>query len=209
MIIEILTIITNLSVLSLVGYTAYKYIKIRNKYLRLKNLFLKMDAKEILGEKVYKETENDVEYKTIQLKRDRLSMVIAGGNSRKYLGKEISSIDLDNMSTEEINKLYCRYEARLGACMTKTLGNTIINLGVMFGSKFVKFDSEVKLIEDLEEDPFIDNALNSWCCEAYYKYGMLLAPLTASLTIAKHIDFSKSISDETENIENIPLKNDE
>ena len=35
------------------------------------------------------------------------------------------------MTPEEINKLYCRYEARLGACMTKTLGNSIINLYVM------------------------------------------------------------------------------
>ena len=35
------------------------------------------------------------------------------------------------MTPEEINKLYCRYKARLGACMTKALGSSIINLYVM------------------------------------------------------------------------------
>ena len=36
--------------------------------------------------------------------------------------------DIDTMTPEEIDKLYCRYEAILRASMTKTLGNTFINL---------------------------------------------------------------------------------
>ena len=93
------------------------------------------------------------------------------------------------MSTEEINKLYCRYEARLGAIMTKTLGNSIINLYVMAGSKYFNVVNPPKLIEDLEEDPFINHALPSVCCEIlFYKYGMILVPLTT----ARHIDFNKN-----------------
>ena len=49
-----------------------------------------------------------------------------------------------------------------------------------------------KLLEDLEEDPFIKYALTSVRCELYYKYGMYMAPFTAMLTIAKHIHFNKN-----------------
>ena len=49
-----------------------------------------------------------------------------------------------------------------------------------------------KLLEDLEEDPFINHALTSISCELCYKYGMYLAPLTAMLTTAKHINFNKN-----------------
>ena len=202
MIIEILTIITNLSILSLVGYTTYKCIKIKKQYLRLKNSFLKMDAKEILADKEV----NDIDDAIVQSKRDRLSSVVAGGSSKQYLGKDFQMSDIDSMSTEQINKLYCRYEGRLGASMTKTLGNSFINLYVMGVSKYFSVVNPPKLIEDLEEDPFVNNALNSACCELYYRYGMFLAPFTALLTTAKHIDFSKTISDETKNI---PLENDE
>ena len=59
--------------------------------------------------------------------KERLSAIIAGGGSQQYLGEDIKRSDIDGMTPEEINKLYCRYEARLGACMA----NSIINVYVM------------------------------------------------------------------------------
>ena len=123
-------------------------------------------------------------------KRDRLPAIIVGGGSRHYFGRDIQLADLDKMSPQEFDKLYCRYEARLGASMTKTLGNSFINLYVMAVSRYFNVSNPPKLIEDLEEDPFINHALTSDCCELYYKYGMYLAPFTAMLTTARHIDFN-------------------
>ena len=105
------------------------------------------------------------------------------------------------MSTEEINKLYCRYEARLGASMTKTLGNSFISLYVMGVSRYFNVVNPPKLIEDLE-DPFINQALTSVCCELYYKYGMYLAPFTAMLTTARHTDFNKNKYIDNKNLDN-------
>ena len=124
-------------------------------------------------------------------KLERLSAIVAGGGSKQYLGREFQLSDIDDMSAEQINKLYCRYEARLGASMTKTLGNSFISLYVMDVSKYFNVIDHLKLIEDLEEDPFINHALTNVCCEMYYKYGMYLAPFTAMLTTARHIDFNK------------------
>ena len=95
------------------------------------------------------------------------------------------------MTPQEV-KLYCRYEAKLGASMTKTLGNSFINLYVMGVSKYFNVVSPPKLLEDQEEDPFINHAVTSVCCELYYKYGMYLAPFTAMLTTAKHINLNKN-----------------
>ena len=65
--------------------------------------------------------------------------------------------------------------------MTKTLGIFFINLYVMGVSKYFNVINPPKLLEDIEEAPFIKNALTSVCCELYYKYGMYLGPFTAML----------------------------
>ena len=145
-----------------------------------------MNAEELLQNVTCEQ--KDIEQDT---KRERLSSIVAGGCSKQYLGRELQLSDIDDMSAEQINKLYCRYEARLGASMTKTLGNSFISLYVMGVSKYFNVVNPPKLIEDLEEDPFINHALTNVCCEMYYKYGMYLAPFTAMLTTARHIDFSK------------------
>ena len=59
-------------------------------------------------------------------------------------------------------------------------------------SKYFNVENPPKLLEDLKEDPFINHALTSVYCELYYKYGMYLAPFTAMLTTAKHINFNKN-----------------
>lgn len=189
MLLEILTITTNTAVLSIVGYVIFNYLKIKNK-------LYKMNAEELL-----QDIESDVEDDKQETKCERLSAIVAGGGSKQYLGKDLQLSDIDTMTSEQINKLYCRYEARLGASMTKTLGNSFINLYVMGVSKYFNVINPPKLIQDLEEDPFINHALTSSCCELYYRYGMYLAPFTAMLTTARHIDFDKK--------ENIDIKNDE
>ena len=141
-----------------------------------------MDASEIL---------EDEDESVVTLKRERLFGIISGGMSKQYLGKELTIAELEKLNDLQVEKLYCRYEARLGARMTKTLGNSLLNLYVLGVSNFFRIKDPPKLIQDLEEDPFINNALNSVCCELYYKYGMYLAPFTALLTTAQHISFKE------------------
>ncbi|CAC5386242.1 unnamed protein product [Mytilus coruscus] len=166
-----------------------------------------MNAEELLSKQIVENINIDDDDKQ-EKKRERLSSVVAGGNSKKYLGKELQLSDIDKMTTEQINKLYCKYEARLGASMTKTLGNSFINLYVMGVSKYFKVVDPPKLIQDLEEDPFLNNALTNTCCELYYRYGMFLAPFTTILTTAKHIEPLASIDFKNKD-ENNDIKNDE
>lgn len=149
---------------------------------------INMDVEELL-----QGVSNDTDESKQDIKKERLSAIIVGGNSSKYLGHQYQLTDLDSMSLETIDKIYCRYEARLGASMTKTLGNSFINLYVLGLSQFLAIADPPMLINDLQEDPFINHALTSTCCELYYRYVMYLAPFTAVLTTARHVGFNKTI----------------
>ena len=48
-------------------------------------------------------------------KRARLAAIVAGGTAKKYLGKQPTLAQIDEMTDVEIQKYYTRYEARLGA----------------------------------------------------------------------------------------------
>ena len=126
-----------------------------------------------------------------EYKRERLAALVLGGQAKQYLGKNVSAEDVDNMDSQEINRLYTRYEARLGSCMTKTLGQTAIQLYSTIAGKFLPIPqiSVPMLANDLEADPFVSHALTTTACELYYRYGFYLAPLTAAMTTVKYCQF--------------------
>ncbi|CAC5423392.1 unnamed protein product [Mytilus coruscus] len=81
-------------------------------------------------------------------KNERLSSVVAGGNSKQYLGKELQLSDIDKMTPEQIDKLYCKYEARLelgiacrsnkmASALAMMLGGAITNAFAFSGSNYL------------------------------------------------------------------------
>ena len=125
--------------------------------------------------------------------RERLIALVVGGKAKVYLGKEVSVDKIDSMSNEEVEKLYARYESRLGATMTKTLGQAILQLYARAAGHVLPIPpaSQNLLYTDLENDPFVGHALTSITCELYHKYGMYLAPITAALTTARYCEFKQ------------------
>ena len=123
--------------------------------------------------------------------RERLAALAAGGRARQYLGKELSVDMVDSMGEEEVERLYSRYEGRLGAAMTKTLGAAGLQLYISVASSLLPIprEEQPKLLAELESDPFVEHAVSSATCELYHRYGMYLAPLTAGLATMKHCRF--------------------
>ena len=74
----------------------------------------------------------------VQNHRKRLAAIPAGGQAGQYglvvRGKAFTGDQIDALDNSEIEKLYARYEARLGAAMTKTLGSAALQL-FMRGSR--------------------------------------------------------------------------
>ena len=106
MLLETLTIITNTAVLSIAGYVVYNYLRLKNKLYSFFETY-KMNAEELLHLPEQKDDHEDI-------KRERLSAIVAGGGSKQYLGKDLQMSDIDTMTPEQINKLCCRYEQDWG-----------------------------------------------------------------------------------------------
>ena len=106
-------------------------------------------------------------------------------------GKALTASHIEELDDSEIERLYTRYEARLGAAMTKTLRSAALQLYVGLVSMFLPIPAENQpgLLADLEGEPFVGHALRGATCKLYHRYGMFLAPLTAALTTIKHCQF--------------------
>ena len=118
--------------------------------------------------------------------RDRLAALVAGGQAKQYLGRTLTVEQIDTMSDGEIERLYSRYQSRLGAAMTKTLGVSLVKLYCSAASTWLPIDDKEELESDLQSDPFVEHALSGLCCQLYHRFGSFLAPVTAALTTAKH-----------------------
>ena len=68
----------------------------------------------------------------MQKHRERLVAIAAGGQAGQYglvvRGKAFTADQIDALDNTEIEKMYARYEARLGAAMTETLGSAALQL---------------------------------------------------------------------------------
>ena len=98
-------------------------------FFKLKHIFqnIKMNAGELLKD-IPLDTPDEQHVLQQESKGERISAIVAGGGSRPYLGRELQLSDIDKMTPQELDKLYCRYEARMGESMTKTLVNSFINI---------------------------------------------------------------------------------
>ena len=133
------------------------------------------------------------EEERVQKRHERLAAIAAGGQAGQYglvvREKPFTADQIDALDNSEIEKLYARYEARLGAAMTKTLGSAALQIYAGTVAMFLSIENQPGLIADLVSDPFVGHALSCATCELYHRYGMFLAPLTAALTTLKHCQF--------------------
>ena len=126
----------------------------------------------------------DIDDHQTERKREWLAALVLGGQAKQYLSKNVSAEEIDNMDSQEIDRLYTHYEACLDSRMTKTLAQTTIQLYSSIAGKFLPIPqmSVPMLASDLEADPFVSHALTTTACELYYRYGFYLAPLAAVIT---------------------------
>ena len=96
--------------------------------------------------------------------RDRLIGVAASGNAKVYLGKNITTSEIENLEEKEMLKLYSRYETYIGNVMTKSLKSAICGAYTTIMSALVPSVSKGKymlveaerLSENLIENPVIN-----------------------------------------------------
>ena len=127
-------------------------------------------------------------YETLQsdTKRQKLLECVLTGNSKLYLGKVYTEEQLAKLNEEEVEKLFNNYEAKQSGQMIKSLGHSIINMYSMGACSVLGITNQKALSEDLENNPFLNSALQRFTCELYYRFGSFLAPLSNDIITSRH-----------------------
>ena len=128
-------------------------------YIRIKKYFpiLQM-AEELIGNLGYGTPQSDT-------KRQKLLNCVLTGNSKLYLGKVYTQDKIKELNEEEVEKLFNNYEAKLLGQMVKS----IINMYSVGACSALGITNQEALSEDLENDPFLNSALQRFTCEWYYR----------------------------------------
>ena len=119
-------------------------------------------------------------------KCQKLLECVLTGNSKLYLGKVCTEEKIKELSEEEVEKLFNNYEAKLSGQMVKSLGKSVINMHSMGACAVLGISNQEALSEDLENDPFLNSALQRFTCELYYRFGSFLAPLSIGIITSRH-----------------------
>ena len=148
-------------------------------YIRIKKYFsiLKM-AEELISNLGYETPQSDT-------KHQKLLECVLTGNSKLYLGKVYTEEKIKELN-EEVEKLFNNYEAKLSGQMVKSLGKSIINMYLMGACSALGITNQDALSEDLENDPFLNSALQRFTCELYNRFGSFLAPLSVGIITSRH-----------------------
>ena len=150
-------------------------------YIQTKKYFpiLKM-VEELISNLGYDETPRS------DTKCQKLLECVLTGNSKLYLGKVYTEEKIKELNEEEVEKLFNNYEAKLSGQMVKSLGHSIINMYSMGACSALGITNQDALSEDLENDPFLNSALQRFTCELYYRFGIFLAPLSVGIITSRH-----------------------
>ena len=139
------------------------------------------------GRKKKTDTEiNELEDNEIKDKRERLVACVLSGNSKMYLGKEYTEEQINKMDCNNVNTLLNRYESVLSAQVTKSLGKSIINLYSNLACSVLGIGNQQELSTNLECDPFLNTAMQRFTCDLYYRFGVLLAPISVGIITGKY-----------------------
>jgi hypothetical protein len=223
---DVLALINHILIFGIFVWGGYTYIRLKSRVVNtLTSIRVKMNCDELIDQLLEQKLQPTVcsksedRVKTVPEsvdkisacteKRERLAALAAGGQIKQYLGRSLTVDQVDDLPEDVVEKLYVRYEARLGAAMTKTLGTAFCQLFVVTVSMFLPIPPEnhQNLVHNLESDLFVEHALNTTTCELYHRYGMFLAPLTAVLHTFNNCQFkqtcSSTISEHDENTSDI------
>ena len=68
----------------------------------------------------------------------------------------------------------------------ESLGKSVINMYSMGACSTLGIRNQEAPSEDLENDPFLNSALQRFTCELYYRFGSFSAPLSIGIITIRH-----------------------
>ena len=118
-------------------------------------------------------------YETLQsdTKHQKLLECVLTRNSKLYLGKVYTEEKIKELNEEEVEKLFNNYKAKLSGQIIKSLGCSIINMYSMGACSALGIINQDALSEDLENDPFLNSALQRFTLRIVLQIQIVLSSL--------------------------------
>jgi hypothetical protein len=207
--------------LGLVGWTAFFCIRVRAQAMIAQRKFervFKMDLKELLDSipdddgprrAGAEPPQHNAEASAgISMKRRRVAMHVSGGERYSFKGRTVTPQMVDSMNDDEVEELYARVEARIGAENCEALGDTVISGAVAIAALVLPIPPERRPVieKNLKANPRIRRSLERFCYMLDSTYGDLLTPIIATCIVAKDCDWKQWVGGAAEGatIEEIP-----
>ena len=167
---QITSILSNVCVILIITWLVIKYFQFK-KYI---SYYIKMtqpvdQIDQLLLDAVVA-SDSATSFQQVQTAdnkmKEKIIQVVASGKSKRYLGKVMTTKEIEQLNDEGIQKLYARYKAVLGGLITNKLKPHMCyaySRAVSFICPTLNFKVEdiAKLTTSLSEGPFIDLALCS------------------------------------------------
>ena len=91
-----------------------------------------------------------------------------------------------NLAKKKLRNFLNNYEAKLSGQMVHSLGRSIINMYSMGACSVLGITNQDAPSEDLENDLFLNSALQRFTCKLYHRFGSFLAPLSVGIITSRH-----------------------
>ena len=118
---------------------------------------------------------------------------------------QLSHEQLKRLTDKEVEKYYKRYETFVGSKTTESMVDSLLTLLTRGLEMVVEKDDIDAMKKELKEDYIINKEMTHFVGSLTLKYGKFLAPISAALITAKHIDFNSHLQRKDEaKLEEIP-----
>ena len=137
--------------------------------------------------------------------REQLAVLVSTGKSKEAIGVQLTHEQLRHLTDKEVEKYYKRYETFVGSKTTESMVDSLLTLLTRGLQMVVEIDDIDAMKKELKEDLIINKEMTDFVGGLSLKYGKFLAPISAALIRAKHIDFNSHLEkNDKAKLEEIP-----
>ena len=125
--------------------------------------------------------------------REQLAVLVSTGKSKEAIGVQLTHEQLKRLTDKKVEKYYKRYETFVGSKTTESMVDSLLTLLTRGLQMVVEIDDIDAMKKELKEDFIINKEMTDFVGSLSLKYGKFLAPISAALITAKHIDFNSHL----------------
>ena len=125
--------------------------------------------------------------------REQLAVLVSTGKSKEAIGLQLTHEQLKRLTDKEVEKYYKRYETFVGSKTTESMVDRLLTLLTRGLQMVIEIDDVDAMKKELKEDFIINKEMTDFVGRLSLKYGKFIAPISAALITANHIDFNSHL----------------